>query len=373
MRCDLRTAVVTASPDGIPRITSPDCTALITLCKPVTMADNWSDTRKDSDTGHRRSGSTAEMARPCPAAPLSKKSVEPLRSMVAHAVVWLDGIRTKEKIAERAPQQVGDAPPCQMVRAVVDQGAALAKASEVTRPIVCWVVIEVRRGKNDTRVPDAGCLLEVRPAGGPTAAIAPGARGGVIPAAVGQAANCRSVRPPACLTAAAGALEPYLPADLWPVDRVEPAQLRLDRHRGSPSRGRPVGRAGDRRWPGRCRAGGRSRRAELLVVAQPVDLAGVDLWLAALVNAARFRGTDPLQLPLAAQIGLEFGEHAEHVEERLARGSAGVDRLLGRLQRDGLGLQLVNACRGKIRQALLSAARSARLGRGAGLPDPPAV
>jgi hypothetical protein len=47
--------------------------------------------------------------------------------------------------------------------------------------------------------------------------------------------------------------------------------------------------------------------------------------------------------------------------------------LLGRLQRDGLGLQLVNACRGKIRQALQSAARSARLGRGAGLPDPPAV
>ena len=31
MRCDLRTAVVTASPDGIPRITSPDVTALITL------------------------------------------------------------------------------------------------------------------------------------------------------------------------------------------------------------------------------------------------------------------------------------------------------------------------------------------------------
>ena len=111
--------------------------------------------------------------------------------MGAHAVVWLDGIRTKEKIAERAPQQIGDPPPCQMVRTVVDQMATLAKTSEVTWPIVCWVVIEVRRGKNDTRVPDAGCLLEVRPAGGPTAAIAPGARGGVIPAAVGQAANCR--------------------------------------------------------------------------------------------------------------------------------------------------------------------------------------
>jgi len=28
---------VTASPDGIPRITSRDVTALIVLCKPVTM------------------------------------------------------------------------------------------------------------------------------------------------------------------------------------------------------------------------------------------------------------------------------------------------------------------------------------------------
>ena len=178
--------------------------------------------------------------------------------MGAHAVVWSDGIRTKQQIAERAPQQIRDPPPCEVVRAVVDQMATLAETSEVTWPIVRWVVIEVRRRKNDTRMPDAGCLLEVRPAGGPTAAIAPGARGGVIPAAVGQAANCRPVRPPACLTAAAGALEPYLPADLWPVDRVEPAQLRLNRHRGSPSRGRPVGRAGDRRWPGRCPAGGRS-------------------------------------------------------------------------------------------------------------------
>src|SRR5271155_5398799 len=43
MRCDLRTAVVTASPDGIPRITSPDVAALMSLCKPVTMADNWSN------------------------------------------------------------------------------------------------------------------------------------------------------------------------------------------------------------------------------------------------------------------------------------------------------------------------------------------
>jgi hypothetical protein len=47
-------------------------------------------------------------------------------------------------------------------------------------------------------------------------------------------------------------------------------------------------------------------------------------------------------LPLAAQIGLEFGEHAEHIEERLAGGGAGVDGLLRRLQRDTAGLELVH-------------------------------
>jgi hypothetical protein len=41
------------------------------------------------------------------------------------------------------------------------------------------------------------------------------------------------VRPPAALAAATGALEPHLPADLWPIDRVEPAQIRPDRHRFS--------------------------------------------------------------------------------------------------------------------------------------------
>jgi hypothetical protein len=38
-------------------------------------------------------------------------------------------------------------------------------------------------------------------------------------------------------------------------------------------------------------------------------------------------------------VGLELGEHAEHVEEALAGGGAGVDRLLARLQGGALGLQ----------------------------------
>ncbi len=60
------------------------------------------------------------------------------------------------------------------------------------------------------------------------------------------------------------------------------------------------------------------------------------------VHPARLGGGDTLKLALAAQAGLELGEHAEHVEECLASGGRGVHRLLGRLQRHPLGLQLMH-------------------------------
>jgi hypothetical protein len=60
------------------------------------------------------------------------------------------------------------------------------------------------------------------------------------------------------------------------------------------------------------------------------------------VDTTHFGGADPLELPLAAQIGFEFGEHTEHVEKRLARRGTGVDRLFGRLQSDVLRFELVN-------------------------------
>ena len=49
-----------------------------------------------------------------------------------------------------------------------------------------------------------------------------------------------------------------------------------------------------------------------------------------------------LELVLTAQVGLEFREDPEHVEKGLARGSAGVDRLLGRLERDTSALQFMD-------------------------------
>jgi hypothetical protein len=43
---------------------------------------------------------------------------------------------------------------------------------------------------------------------------------------------------------------------------------------------------------------------------------------------------DTLKMAFAPEVGLELGEHAEHIEEALAGGCAGIDRLFGRL-RDG--------------------------------------
>jgi hypothetical protein len=57
--------------------------------------------------------------------------------------------------------------------------------------------------------------------------------------------------------------------------------------------------------PADAKPAGDRRRAELLIMAQPPDFAGVDLWLAALVDATCLCDADPLQLPLAAQIGFD--------------------------------------------------------------------
>ena len=51
---------------------------------------------------------------------------------------------------------------------------------------------------------------------------------------------------------------------------------------------------------------------------------------------------DPFELPLPAQIGFELGKDPQHVEERLAGGRAGIDRLLGRLEGHPFAAQLVD-------------------------------
>ena len=63
----------------------------------------------------------------------------------------------------------------------------------------------------------------------------------------------------------------------------------------------------------------------------------VDPGWAPAIGAALFRGGDALGLTLAAQVGLELGKHAEHVEERIKNALPAAVRCppAVRWQRDG--------------------------------------
>ena len=62
-------------------------------------------------------------------------------------------------------------------------------------------------GQNDAGLPYPGCFLDIGPAGGATAAIAPGLTSGIEPAPVRQNADDLAMRPTASLANAAGTLE----------------------------------------------------------------------------------------------------------------------------------------------------------------------
>jgi hypothetical protein len=101
-----------------------------------------------------------------------------------------------------------------MVRAIVDQMAALAQALEIAQPVIARVMIEVRRRQDDAGAPHLRRLIEVGPPGGPAAAIAPGMSDGIEPTSIRQTPNSDAVRPPAPLANAGSALEAHAPADL---------------------------------------------------------------------------------------------------------------------------------------------------------------
>src|SRR5882762_5526441 len=123
-----------------------------------------------------------------------------------------------------------------MVRAIVDQVAALAQALEIAPTVIARVMIEVRRGQDHASSPHLCRLLEIGPSGRPAAAVAPRVTGGVEPTAIRQTAYSHAMWPAASLAHASGALEPHAPADLWPIAGVEPPHFRLDRHRHPRSR-----------------------------------------------------------------------------------------------------------------------------------------
>src|SRR4051794_8851121 len=105
-----------------------------------------------------------------------------------------------------------------MMRPIVDQMTALAKAAQVLDTIVARIVIEMSSGQNDPGLAHAGRFRDVGSADRAAALIAPGAADRIVPASVRQNADDCAVRPPAALTDPAGACEPHMPAELRPID-----------------------------------------------------------------------------------------------------------------------------------------------------------
>src|SRR4051794_21294880 len=91
-------------------------------------------------------------------------------------------------------------------------------------------MIEVGGGQDYARLPHPGCFLDIGPTGGTTATVAPSLASGIEPAPVWQNADNLAMWSPAALADAAGTLEAHKPAELRPVDWVEPAHLSPDRH-----------------------------------------------------------------------------------------------------------------------------------------------
>jgi hypothetical protein len=125
-----------------------------------------------------------------------------------------------------------------MVRAVVDQVAPLAEAFQVAQPVVARIMIEMRGGEDDTGLPHLHGFLEIWPAGWPTAAASPRMSCRIEPAAIRQASDGLTMRPAAAFTGAPRPLEADAPANLPPVDRIEPSQFTLYWHGHSGFRAR---------------------------------------------------------------------------------------------------------------------------------------
>src|SRR5260221_13808652 len=68
------------------------------------------------------------------------------------------------------------------------------------------------------------------------------------------------------------------------------------------------------------------RRTHTLLLERP-HLCSIHAWFPPLVDAGRLCLSDAFQLTFFAKVGLELGEHPQHVEESLARGSPGIYRL----------------------------------------------
>lgn len=147
------------------------------------------------------------------------------------------GVSTGKQVAERATAKgIPPAAPTMLGR-VVDHVAALAKRGEVspTRTTEGRIVVEVGGCKIDGFARHANCLERHEPGLPPelaSATVAPGPNLRVPPHAVdAELGDEEAMGAAASLAPTLCARETDDLADLGPVDRVEPAMFRADRHR----------------------------------------------------------------------------------------------------------------------------------------------
>ena len=118
-----------------------------------------------------------------------------------------------------------------MLGSIVDHMASLAQRSEVAGAVVAGIMVQVRaRGVHPGGADDCGDVA-IRYSDATSPPVPPVPAIGVPPATVAEVEDASAMRTPAMLATAFGAAEPDQPRQLGPIDRVEPAMFRHDRHR----------------------------------------------------------------------------------------------------------------------------------------------
>ena len=142
------------------------------------------------------------------------------------------GVGTGEQVAQGPPPTQGHANPPSMLWSVVQHVAPLAERPDVAMPptAMSWIMIEMCGRQHHLGCPDWCILGQGRRGDLAASPVAPSLFRLIPPATITQMLHGLAMRPAADLAVALGPDEPDPVADLRPVDRIEVAQLRLDRH-----------------------------------------------------------------------------------------------------------------------------------------------
>ena len=138
----------------------------------------------------------------------------------------------EKQIPERFSAKQGEPAPAAMLLPVVHEMAALAERHQVARVVVGGVVISVRCGQDNARGSNLHLEISSWSTGSdpPPLPVPPGLSPLIPPAAITKMADGPAVGAAAPLTLTFGPAEPDHSRELRPVDGVEPAVLRADRH-----------------------------------------------------------------------------------------------------------------------------------------------